>query len=190
MLLWDLPSTSVNFLYICVTLGQLPSTFCASSGLPSASVKFLCDSGILHQLPSTFLAARRTSVYFRLLSEYPRDLPSICVKFPCFCRNFCKLPSTFHVSAKQYFNCHQLSVHPRELLSTFRASAGLTISGNLRQLPSTSHVSTRPFVSIPCVVKLSINFHQLCVFQRGLPSNFHETAGPSINFPQYSVCLR
>ena len=100
----------------------------------------------------------------------PRHLPSTSMTFLCVHGTFFKL------AAQPQDLC--------QLPSTLRASTGpsinfLCIRGTVCQLPST-------FCVCGTLKKRFMQprlFHQLSVQSRDLPSAFHASMGPSINFP-------
>ena len=134
--------------------------------------------GTFHQLPWTFCRCAGSSVNFpcvcrnfHRLFMHPWDLPSISV----FCRTF---PSNFRVTADPSINfpCghgtfRQLSLCLRNLLSTFVIFPCLCWT--LRKLLANFLDSEGT----------SVNFCQISVGPRDLPSTFPASVGPSVNFP-------
>ena len=135
MQLPDLPSTSVNFVCICVNFHllsvcpqifyQIPSAFCKKVCMAVGSSVNTSQLSVPSQdFPSAFCASARLSINFRQLYMRPRyylstfvhpqDLTStFCAStkhswnFQCSCQTLCQLLSTFCASVETciYFLC-------------------------------------------------------------------------------------
>ena len=149
----DVPSTSINFPYICWTFRKLPLSFYASAG---TSVKYPCGS--------------RISLIIRQLYVRQRDIPSA---FHSSAEPSINFHQHFVCSWKHFLrkldlplNFRQLSVWPRVLPSSFCASAGPSVIFRKHSVQS----------------RASVNLSQLFMRPQDLPSTFRAAAGPFANF--------
>ena len=216
---WDLPSAfhasvvpTINFLCIRGTFRRLPcvcGSFC--------QLRQLSVCARVHLL--TFRASAGLSVNFHQLSVRPQDLPPTCVDSMFVSGTFSHFPLTICASMGPSKNVLCTCWTFRQLQATFRAVVGpsgnsqcghrtfLQVASTFRAavVPSaTFHVVAGSSVNFSSSHGCSVNFHQLSVHQRDLPTTkgkfpcchgtFHilsvQTRGPSVKLLQLSVLLR
>ena len=138
------------------------------------------------ELPLTFSASARPYINFYQHSLCPRDLASNSVKFPCV-RWTCQLQSTFCSSMGNSVNFSCVCRTFRQLLSTLRASTGLSVI--FRQLSTCQLDLLSNIHSSRDLTSSSSNFPSICGKFRQFSWTFCASAGSFFNYRKFSLHL-
>ena len=146
----------------------------------------------MRDLPSSFRASAGPSVIFHKYSVRLRDLPSTCVNFSCIRAS--EIPVNIPCGCGPFGNFPCIHRTFRLLVLTFCASARSSVNfscghGAFHKLQVSMHLQYFLSCSVYSLL-IRRTIRPLSIRPRNFSSNIRTSAGPSVNFHQLSVHLR